>query len=285
MIANAPTLAAETRAIMKKGSKTFSFAALLFDRECREGAQLLYTWCRACDDAVDNEPNPERALAKLTELREKTKRAFEGIPSNDLTFEAFSLLNRKHGIEENHAQALLDGMQMDVEGARIRDDETLDLYCYRVAGVVGLMMSKIMGVNDARAVQHAIDTGKAMQLTNIARDILEDRERNRNYIPDSWNSQSDREAARILVERAEELYRSGQAGLRYLPLRAALAVGCAQVIYRAIGREVVKRKERAWDTRTVISLPKKILLAVSTLVVILAARGIMKSRLRLRIVS
>lgn len=304
-------LANETRAIMKKGSKTFSFAARLFNRDSREGAELLYTWCRACDDAVDNEPNPQRALEKLQVLRENTSRAFRGEPTSDLTFTAFSLLNRRHGIEEAHAQALLDGMQMDVEGADIPDDETLRLYCYRVAGVVGLMMSKVMGVTDPRAERHAIDTGLAMQMTNIARDIREDLDRNRVYLPTTWLTPDAHRAvanratislpappaasalatavskdprifdgaafaplAKRLVDEAEHLYASGEAGLRYLPLRAALAVGCAQAIYREIGRRVVKRGSRAWDTRTVVSLPRKIWLALATVAKILVSRAV-----------
>jgi phytoene synthase len=277
-------VASETRAIMKKGSKTFSFAAILFDRQSREGAQLLYTWCRACDDAVDNEPDRQKALVKLQGLRENTARAFRGEDSNDLTFTAFSLLHLKHGIEESHAQALLDGMQMDVEGAHIPDDDTLKLYCYRVAGVVGLMMSKMMGVTDPRAHQHAVDTGLAMQMTNIARDIREDLERNRVYLPTTWLAKSNMQVkhfpgssfaplAKRLVDEAEVLYRSGEQGLRYLPLRAALAVACAQSIYREIGRQVVRRGERAWDSRTVVTLPKKIALALRAVTRVLASRA------------
>lgn len=278
------TLSNETRAIMKKGSKTFSLAALLFDRESREGAQLLYTWCRACDDAVDNEPNQQKALAKLQLLRHATHEAFRGRKGQDLTFTAFELLSRKHGIEEEHAQALLDGMQSDVEGARIKNDQDLQLYCYQVAGVVGLMMSKIMGVTDPRAHRHAVDTGLAMQMTNIARDIREDFDRNRIYIPETWgrpqafSAEAFAPHARRLVVQAEALYASGQQGLRYLPLRAALAVGCAQVIYREIGRQLVRGGTDALNTRTVVSFRRKLWLMTAEIAKILASR----SRLALR---
>ncbi len=283
MNANVSNVSSETRAIMKKGSKTFSFAAMLFDRDSREGAELLYTWCRACDDAVDNEPNQVRALAQLQRLRANTARAFRGELGDDLTFTAFELLHRRHGIDEEHAQALLDGMQMDVEGALIPDDATLELYCYRVAGVVGLMMSKVMGVANAKAYRHAIDTGLAMQMTNISRDIREDFERRRTYIPASWNPpttydpQAFAPLARRLVERAEGLYASGEQGLRYLPFRAALAVACAQAIYREIGRKVVSRGARAWDSRTVVSLPRKVVLAAQAIARVIASRAIFNS--------
>lgn len=279
----------QTRAIMKKGSKTFSFAALLFDRESREGAELLYAWCRACDDAVDNEPDRTKALAQLNRLRAETARAFGGEKSGELTFTAIELLHRQHGLKEEHATALLDGMQMDVEGAKIKTEADLELYCYRVAGVVGLMMSQIMGVSDPQAAKPAVDTGLAMQMTNIARDVREDFERGRVYLPEVWMApppvfESDAFVPHVrrLVDEAELLYKSGERGLRYLPLRAALAVGCAQAIYREIGREVVKRGPRAWETRTVVPIATKIkwMLIVSARVLFSRARdgGLKRAR-------
>jgi phytoene synthase len=272
-------LESKTRAIMRKGSKTFALASLFFDKDSREGAQLLYTWCRACDDAVDNEPDIEKARQKLDELKASTHNVFLGsttpLREKDLTFTAFELLSRKHGIKQVHAQALLDGMSMDVEGAHIRTNEDLELYCYRVAGVVGLMMSKVMGVTHPLAARHAVDTGLAMQMTNISRDMREDFERQRIYIPDTWFIESERPAfnlrfqpeqfrahAHQLVSEAELLYKSGIQGLKYLPFRAALAVACAQAFYRENGRKVVARGNSAWDTRTIVSLPRKMWLMV-----------------------
>ncbi len=276
-------LEVETRSIMRKGSKTFALASLFFNKESREGAQLLYTWCRACDDAVDNEANTVKARAKLEVLKASTRDAFlkksSRSSSKDLTFVAFELLSRKHGIEQMHAQALLDGMSMDVEGARIRTGDDLELYCYRVAGVVGLMMSKVMGVTDPRAARHAVDTGLAMQMTNISRDVREDFERQRIYIPDTWFAENKRPTfestfhpeifrahVEKLVSEAELLYQSGSRGLKYLPFRAALAVACAQAFYREIGRKVVARGDRAWDSRTVVSFSRKLWLMMTAVV-------------------
>ncbi|RYZ68092.1 MAG: hypothetical protein EOP05_16855, partial [Proteobacteria bacterium] len=116
-----------TREVMKKGSKSFSLAALLFDKESREGAQYLYAWCRTCDDEIDNETDPAKQIEKLNLLREKTARAFADQPVNDPAFQAFRELCRKYKIEEAHPQELLEGMRMDVEGSRIRNDEDLIL--------------------------------------------------------------------------------------------------------------------------------------------------------------
>lgn len=264
---------------MKKGSKSFSLAALLFDRDSREGAELLYSWCRNVDDEIDNISDPALQLERLKLLRQKTAHAFADQPVNDPAFMAFRELCRRYAIDEAHAQALLEGMRMDVEGSHIRNDDDLVLYCYRVAGVVGLMMAQVMGVSDKKALKHAIDTGLAMQMSNIARDIREDFENKRIYIPDSWfsahatrpalksinaepaltfNSRLFVPHVQTLLARAEDLYASGEQGLRYLPYRAALAVASAQAIYREIGRKVLARGCRAWDSRTVVSKPRKL---------------------------
>ncbi len=266
-----------TRAVMKKGSKSFSLAALLFDRATREGAQYLYAWCRTCDDEIDNETDPTRALERLNALRAKTARAFQDLPVDDPAFEAFRSLCRTYSIDEQHAHELLEGMRMDVEGAKIRNDEDLLLYCYRVAGVVGLMMAQVMGVKDDKALRHAVDTGLAMQMSNIARDIKEDFNRQRIYIPENWfqtaqpsfskpfQPQDFTSHVKRLLAEAETLYASGEAGLRYLPFRAALAVSAAQTIYREIGRKVLARGDSAWDSRTVVSKPRKIWLLLGAM--------------------
>jgi 15-cis-phytoene synthase len=268
-------LAAHTRAVMKKGSKSFSLAALLFDKKSREAAQYLYAWCRTCDDEIDNETDPLKALDRLQTLRLKTTRAFRDQPVQDPAFEAFRELCRTYEIEEVHPQQLLEGMRMDVEGAIIRNDDDLTLYCYRVAGVVGLMMARVMGVKDQRALKHAVETGLAMQMSNIARDVKEDFERSRTYIPESWfvtlgqptpdfskpfDPKMYLPHIQKLIAEAETLYASGIDGLKYLPFRAALAVASAQTIYREIGRRVLARGPAAWESRTVVSKPRKLYL-------------------------
>lgn len=257
---------------MAKGSKSFSLAALLFDKDRREAARLLYSWCRHCDDAVDQAPSKEAALAALDELRTQTRAAFRGEVVVDPAFVAFRELCLRYKIPELYPLELLEGMRMDVEGHVYRTERDLRLYCYRVASVVGLMMVHVMGVSSARALRHAVDTGMAMQMTNIARDVREDFEMGRIYLPASWFKELSLRrpnvtdafdpatfapVARRLVARADELYASGRAGLKYLPWRAALAVGAAQTIYRAIGHLVVRRGQRAWDRRAVVSKAAK----------------------------
>jgi phytoene synthase len=136
------------------------------------------------------------------------------------------------------------------------------------------MMSSIMGVSSQRALRHASDLGIAMQLTNISRDLLTDARMGRCYLPQSWLRElnlSEKDIfnptfrlafaylVRKLLKEAEARYQSGVEGLKYLPWRSALAVSMAIGVYRKIGRKVERRKEKAWDSRTVVSKTEKVL--------------------------
>jgi 15-cis-phytoene synthase len=268
---------------MAKGSKSFSLAALLFDGERKIAARHLYSWCRHCDDAVDNAPSAEAAQKELDQLTHLTHVAFQAARhkgplaanelSNEPAFQALSALCTRYGIPEFYPLELLEGMRMDVEGMRYRTTHDLELYCYRVASVVGLMMVHVMGVSSQKALMHAIDTGLAMQMTNIARDILDDFKMGRIYIPESWfleaglqvpalsepfSAQHFTVVVKRLLAQADWHYASGRKGLKYLPFRAALAVAAAQEIYREIGVKVLARGEGAWQTRTVVPFARKI---------------------------
>jgi len=267
------------REIMQKGSKTFSLAARLFDRDRRFSAMLLYAWCRHCDDAIDVAPNQEAALEALDLLKTQTHLALDVSSSSprDLPMRALREICQTHSIPSIYPLELLNGMEMDTAGVRIRSESDLKLYCYRVASVVGLMMSHVMGVADPRALRHAVDTGLAMQMTNIARDIEDDFNMKRIYIPDSWFAetglerpdvesgarfipQAFTEVVKRLVELADTYYASGRAGIPYLPWRAAFAVASAQRIYREIGIRVVKKRDQAWFSRTYVPLARKLVL-------------------------
>ena len=265
------------RQTMNTAAKSFSLASVFFSKEAMSGAQLLYGWCRYCDDQIDEAPSSEEASQRLEHLQSSTRLALEGKASdqNDY-FKALSFLADRYKIPEYYAMELLAGMKMDSSEFKYNSEKELDLYCFRVAGVVGLMMTHIMGVNDENALDEAVAAGIAMQLTNISRDILEDFENNRIYIPKSWFEEMelnypprDREEliesayalAPKLVFRAEEFYTKGKEGLIHLPFRAALAISSAIEIYSAIGHKVILRGRHAWNTRTYIPKWKKVLLA------------------------
>jgi phytoene synthase len=168
---------------------------------------------------------------------------------------------------------LIEGMAMDVRGARYTTLRELLLYCYRVAGTVGLMMSHVMGLRDERALRNAAELGIAMQLTNIARDIIDDAGMGRVYLPLSWldeakipldqiSAPANREKLAMLTLRllneADRYYRSGDAGLWHLSFRSACAVSAARHVYAEIGALLVKRGARAWDQRTYVTGARKL---------------------------
>lgn len=269
------SLSEQCQAVIEKGSKSFSFAARLFDKPTSEAACLLYGWCRYVDDAIDEVEDPKIQETVLNDLEKKTVSAFQSKPTDgDSAFRALSEVALRYQIPSFYATELLEGMRMDIHHQRYETLEDLSLYCYRVAGCVGLMMSSIMGVSSQRALRHASDLGIAMQLTNISRDLLTDARMGRCYLPQSWLrelnlSEKDifnptfRLAFAYLVRRllteAETRYESGVKGLKYLPWRSALAVSMAIGVYRKIGRKVANRREKAWDSRTVVSKAEKIL--------------------------
>jgi phytoene synthase len=277
----------ECREIITKGSKSFSLAAKLFDPEVRDAAIFLYGWCRYCDDQVDDAGAVGRGAEmerRLEALRNKTLSAFSAEPQREPVFIALQHIVHRYGIPSHYALELIKGMEMDVSNVRYRTLTELRLYCYRVAGTVGLMMSHVMGLRDERALQHAADLGIAMQLTNIARDIVEDAAMGRIYLPLEWLDEAgidydpagmvaapaQRDKLAILTNRllgeAERYYRSGDAGLWHLSFRSACAVAAARQVYAEIGHLLLRRGARAWDQRTYVTGARKVLVVLQGVV-------------------
>lgn len=250
-------------------------ASRLFGESTRNGAHFLYGWCRYADDQVDSVRDPADQLARLGELRRKTADAFAGTPAPEPVFVALHHLAKQHRIPAYYAEELLEGMNMDVRRQSYATPQDLNLYCYRVAGTVGLMMSHVMGVSDAKALEHAAAMGSAMQMTNIARDVMEDAAMGRVYLPEQWLKEEGIAAADVgrpenrqalarvvarLLDLADRYYALGNDGLKYLPWRAAIAVGTAGAVYSTIGRVVRRQGARAWDQRAIVSNARKLAL-------------------------
>ena len=264
---------------IRRGSKSFAAAARLFAPAMRDDAVLLYAWCRHCDDVIDGQelghgavPSSDSSEDRLHRLRNETARALEG-RATDPVFVAFGALMRRRAIPAELAYDHLDGFAMDVEGRRYATLDDVLAYCYGVAGVVGLMMAHVMGVKDRSVLQRACDLGLAFQLTNIARDIVDDARVGRVYLPEDWLREAgiprDQLAepqhraalagvARRLVSAAEPYYASAAVGITALPFRAAWAIATARGVYRAIGTEVVRRGPAAWNRRVSTSKADKL---------------------------
>lgn len=265
----------QCRWMIKKGSKSFALAAKLFDPETRDAAFFLYGWCRYCDDQIDDTgktENQEELAKRVKALKDNTHSAFSFARQREPVFVALQYIVHRYGIPVHYALELIEGMAMDARGTRYSTLKELLLYCYRVAGTVGLMMSHVMGLRDESALKHAADLGIGMQLTNIVRDIIEDAGMGRIYLPLSWLQEAQIPAAQIaapehreklamlslrLLREADRYYRSGDAGLWYLSFRSACAVSAARQVYSEIGSLLLRKGARAWDERTYVTGPRK----------------------------
>jgi phytoene synthase len=263
------------RDVIARGSKSFFLASLFFSRQVRDDCWLVYRWCRHCDDRVDHALDGATAEAELTEIRRETVLGFEG-KSAEPVFRDFGRLCLERRVPLEHPLEVLKGFEKDARGFAYRAPEDVDEYSFQVAGVVGLIMTRIMGVSDRRADSHAKDLGIAMQLTNIARDVAEDFARGRVYLPGSWLEEARVDSSRLLdaeqrdslfqvvsrlLRRADALYGSGRDGLCYLPFRSAVAVSVAAAVYSEIGRKILREGPSALDKRVHVTFLEKIKLA------------------------
>jgi phytoene synthase len=278
------------------GSKSFAAASQLFDPVTRRSAVMLYAWCRHCDDVIDGQEGGRDAApvgadevrARLAGLIEQTHAVYAGVPASVPAFAAFQEVVRRHELRQAYALDHLAGFAMDVEEREYRSLDDLLEYCYHVAGVVGLMMAQVMGVKDDLTLDRACDLGMAFQLTNIARDIVEDAAIGRCYLPMQWLEEMAIDRHRLtdaefrpalamlaarLVDLAEPFYQSAEAGITALPLRSAWAVATASGVYREIGVKVRAAGQAAWDERVSTSKADKIRLVISGGWRALASRG------------
>jgi len=281
---------------IKQGSKSFAKAAMLFDRQTRDSVTMLYAWCRYCDDVIDGQTlghdskalTTEEMQVQLQRLQAETQRICDGHDSDIPAFAALKKVVDKHRLARQHLFELLDGFAMDAADARfITLDDTLR-YCYHVAGVVGLMMAQIMGVENEEVKRRATDLGIAFQLTNIARDVMDDLRIGRCYLPQEWLQRAGIPLDQIgqpayqpvlhklaceLVTLAEQYYQSAHTGMAHLPLRCAWAIASALLIYRDIGLQVRSGGVNTWDQRPRVSDSRKIwLLCQASIVAIHAIR-------------
>jgi phytoene synthase len=272
---------ASARATIELHSKSFALASRLLPGAVAADAVVLYAYCRRADDAVDLSPASEQQ-ARLGDLRRELDDVYAGKTGGDSLLSALEAVVRRRRVPRQYLDELLSGMQMDVANAPYETVEELLLYCYRVAGTVGLMMCHVMGVRGPEALPHAAHLGMAMQLTNIARDVFEDWGRGRLYLPSDLLARSGAadlrsalgrplppqvatpvaRATEALLDRAEAYYRSGDAGLRHLSARCALAVRTARLVYSRIGARVREQGCNPFARRAFVPTRRKVTFAL-----------------------
>jgi 15-cis-phytoene synthase len=240
------------RAVIAHHSKSFALASKLLPATARDDAAVLYAWCRRADDLVDLD-TPDRSVIDM--LSDELTDAYAGRASDPLLRE-FGRVVRRRGIPRTYPRELLAGMAMDLDDTQYETLEDLIVYAWRVAGVVGLMMTHVLGIDDDNALIPAAHLGIAMQLTNICRDVAEDLQRGRVYIP--------RELARggapvrELLAVADRYYKSADRGLIALPLRASFGVASARDIYSAIGSRIAAQDYDVNAGRAIVSPTRKV---------------------------
>jgi phytoene synthase len=271
------------REIIRHNSKSFYLASQLLPKRERAHATVVYAWCRRADDVVD-EGNGDKRLA-LTGLGRELDDIDEGRRTSDPIVDAFGDVVRQCQIPMLYPRELLLGMASDLGSVCYQTVEELLEYCYRVASTVGLIMCHVTGVGDDDALANAAHLGVAMQLTNICRDVVEDWTRGRLYVPLELlekNGVSDLGASlgqelpskaidglatsvHELLGVADRYYRSGDAGLEYLPWRSSVAIAAARNIYAEIGCVLFERECQVVAGRAVVSQRRKLQLAGQSL--------------------
>lgn len=259
---------AHCRALTRRASKSFSLAARLLPPPKRRAVEALYAFARTSDDTVDMEDEPVRALERWIA---RVRRAES---SDDLVLRAWADTCTQYSLPHGLADDLLAGVAMDLTIDRYATFEELQVYCYRVASVVGLLSMHIIGFT-LGAEPYAIQLGIALQLTNILRDIGEDAARGRIYLPledlerfgvreadilDGVRSPNVRALIQWEIERAEALYQASWPGIAMLHRDGQMAVAAAALLYRAILPKIVASDYDVWGRRAYVPLGEKLLM-------------------------
>jgi phytoene synthase len=265
------------RTITKLHAKTFYFASHFLPAEKRPAAYAVYALCRISDDTVDTDSSSAVAQ-NLSRIQGSLNAVYDGSPLTDNLLMAFRQTVDTYAIPRLYFDELIDGMYMDLNKHTYENFDELYRYCYKVAGVVGLIMLKIFGANSPAAETHAVQLGVAMQLTNILRDIREDLERGRVYVPQDelkkFGIRSDRLARHVVdaafksfmqfqISRARDYYRQSAAGISMISDSRSRFVVCAMKdLYAGILSAIEKIDYDVFRTRAHVSSAGKIAAAL-----------------------
>ena len=256
---------------LKKEGKSFYWASFFLPKTSKKNAGILYSICRYFDNIADKNSEDKTAYLKnsINEIRNNQNNKV-------------NLFLQKNKIKNSILIDLIEGLIFDQSQIRIQNKEELIKYSYHVAGTVGLMMSKIIGVKHEKAARSAIDLGIAMQLTNIARDVYEDSKMKRIYIPSIWipnislknldnfhniSSEKDEKisnAIHRLINLSDKFYENGFAGLKYIPLSTRLGIYIAANVYRGIGIKIKSNKKKYLRERIYLNSLEKILITIKS---------------------
>jgi 15-cis-phytoene synthase len=265
-----------------QSGSSFYYSFLFLAPERRRAITALYAFCREVDDAVDEPSDPSAARATLAWWRGEVDRLFAGNPQHPVT-RALDPAIGPFGITKAQLNEIMDGMEMDLNQSRYMNFAGLQLYCHRVAGVVGALAAGIFGYRNARTVEYAEKLGLAFQLTNIIRDVGEDARKNRIYLPldelkeygvtaadilNANHSESFVHLMRFQAERARRCYDEALALLPAEDRRAQRPGLMMAAIYRALLDEIAGDDYRVLQQRTALTPIRKLWIAWRTWVTV-----------------
>ena len=257
---------------------SFYYSFMFLPEERRRAITALYAFCREVDDVVDESSDPGVARTKLAWWRGEVGAIYRGTPQHPVA-RALAALRPRFNLPESRLQEIIAGMEMDLDRNRYADFAALQLYCYRVAGVVGLLSAEIFGYQDRRTLEYAADLGMAFQLTNIIRDVGEDARRDRIYLPldelarhgvsvedivHARETPNFRSLMEFQIERALSYYRSAFDKLPAADRKAQRAGVIMAAIYQTLLEEIRADGCRVLRQRTSLTPVRKLWIASKT---------------------
>jgi len=268
------------RSLTAQHAKSFYFSASLLPREKRWATYALYGFCRYVDNLIDVPRNrsSEEILHELNYLTREIEISYRSGESEHPIMKPFISVTKHYRIPKKYPLELIEGVRMDIHKNRYESFEELYLFAYRVAGVVGLMMTPLLGFKDRRALKNAENLGIAMQLTNILRDIKEDKEMNRIYLPldemQKFNvtpndlfaermSDNFKDLMKFQVDRAHRYYDEADKGIKLLDRDAQFAIYSASKIYRGILKKIELHNYNPFLGRVFVPQRKKARIVLS----------------------
>ncbi len=214
-------------------AKSFNWAGFFLPKKTYQKCSALYDFCREADNIADDENKIEKKKDNFIQF----KNNFINKNYNDLVIKNMWDLVNEFNISTKIIDDLFEGINSDIkENVKLNSKKELLIYSYRVAGTVGLMMAKILNVQKKQSLKSAIDLGIAMQLTNISRDVMEDKKNNRFYINESF------EDIKNTIKLSEQFYKNSFYSIKEIPLSFRFSILVARRVYRKIGYKILNKQ-------------------------------------------
>ena len=214
-------------------AKSFNWAGFFLPKKTYEKCSALYDFCREADNIADDENKIEIKKDNFIKFRNN----FVNKNYDDPVIKNMWDLINEFSISTKIVDDLFEGINSDIkENVKLNSKKELLIYSYRVAGTVGLMMAKILNVHKEQSLKSAIDLGIAMQLTNISRDVMEDKKSNRFYINESF------EDIKTTIELSEKFYENSFYSIKEIPLSFRFSILVARRVYRKIGYKILNKQ-------------------------------------------